>query len=93
MDAKAGTATISVSVAFDEKAAEKILNQMVKDLTKQLGKEPPNADVLKGFRISDTAEYTISTKTGWVEKAKVTRTVKQGGGVQVDTQEFVRKGK
>lgn len=93
MNAKAGTAVISVSVAFDEKAAEKILNQIIKDLTKQLGKEPPNADVIKGFRITDAAEYTVSTKTGWVEKAKVTRTLKQGDGVQVDTQEFVRKGK
>jgi hypothetical protein len=92
-DAKAGTATITASVAFDEKAAEKILNQTIKDLTKQLGTEPPNADAIKGFRITDAAEYTVSTKTGWVEKAKVTRTMKQGDGVQVDTQEFVRKGK
>lgn len=93
VDAKAGTAAISVKVTFDEKAAEKILNQILKDLTKQLGKEPPNADVIKGFRVSDTAEYTVSTKTGWVEKAKYTRTTKQGDGEQVETREFVRKGK
>lgn len=93
VDAKTGLATIRVSVAFDEKAAAKILNQLVKDLTKQLGKEPPNAEVLKGFRITDEAEFTVNTKTGWVEKAKLTRTGKQGDGVQVDTHEFVRKGK
>ncbi len=93
VDAKAGTAVIRVSVAFDEKAAEKILNQTIRDLTMRLGKEPPNADAIKGFRITDAAEYTVSTKTGWVEKAKFARTVKQGEDKQTDTQEFVRKGK
>jgi hypothetical protein len=93
VDAKAGTAAISVKVTFDEKAAEKILNQVIKDLTRQLGKEPPNAEVIKGFRITDEAEYTVNTKTGWVEKAKYTRTAKQGDGEQVETREYVRKGK
>jgi hypothetical protein len=92
-DAKAGTADITVDVKFDEKATAKILEQTLRDLTKQLGKEPPNAALLKDFSMTDSAKFTVNTKTGWVERAKQTRTSTSGGTTQTDTVEFVRKKK
>lgn len=93
VDAKAGTATVTVRAAFDEKAVEVILAEVVKAMTKKLGKEPPNAAAIKGFRLIDDAEYMVSTKTGWVEKAKYVRTVSRGQDLELETNEFVRKPK
>jgi hypothetical protein len=93
VDAKAGTATVTMRSAFDEKAVESILGEVVKAMTKKLGKEPPNAAAIKGFRLTDDARYTVSTRTGWVESASYARTVTHGLGTEIEINEFVRKGK
>lgn len=89
-DPAAGLATVTFVQRPDPAKLKAVLEKTFRDLSKRLGKNPADV-ILPAFDLTDRAEYTVETKTGWVRTVTHTRRMQTGTSVATDTTTLTRR--
>lgn len=85
LDRDKNLATVRYKLEIDPEEGARVVQDMLKQLTKQSGTSLPEGDPIKHLAVSDTAEFVIETNTGWPRNITFTRTTQVLNVRQRDT--------
>lgn len=85
-----GLATVTFTQKPDPKQLKKVLEKTFRDVAKRAGKDADDV-ALPDFDVTDEAEYTVETKTGWVRSVTHTRRTQTGTTVATETTALTRR--
>ena len=85
LDAKNQLVKIDWAREIDQEKSQPLIEQAMAELAKELGKENPQPESLKGYLVSSTGQYEIDLKTGWPVKIVLEHTAGPESSLSIRT--------